>query len=416
MAIRQCYGCIESITRAGFSSRIASRQIRLASKPIFNTSRSLTTAQHNVTSNTPTMTSVNGQSMPSSSTSQKRTPASLPKAPFPIFTTVADFRKWRKEQMKQDKKVGFVPTMGALHEGHLALVKESLRENDETVVSIFVNPAQFAPTEDLSSYPRTMESDIAALNRLASTMPNHKQISAIFAPTVTEMYPSPDGKPFTQVVSDQIGAFVEVAGLQHKMEGSSRPTFFRGVATVVTKLFHIVQPDQAYFGQKDIQQAILLRRLVSDLLFAHPPSPEALRIMPTTRDPIDGLALSSRNAYLTQKSRIHANILYRALCAGQKAWDENPGDIQSTLQAARQKAKEIAEEADKDGIDLDILYIDLNDPIDLDNLENRRGKSIIDPQTTSQRGAILSGAALIKEGHNGRVTRLIDNFLLGFKL
>lgn len=400
----------------GFTSRIAIRQIQFAPKPTLSISRSLTTTQHNVTCNTPDMLSVNDKSVPSSSASSKFTATSIPQAPFPIFTTVVDFRKWRKEQMKKDKKVGFVPTMGALHEGHLALVKESLRENDETVVSIFVNPAQFAPTEDLSSYPRTMESDIAALNRLSSTMPNHKQISAIFAPTVSEMYPSPDGKPFTQVVSDQIGAFVEVAGLQHKMEGSSRPTFFRGVATVVTKLFHIVQPDQAYFGQKDIQQAILLRRLVSDLLFAHPPSPEALRIMPTTRDPIDGLALSSRNAYLTQKSRSHATILYKALCAGQKAWNENPGDIHATLHAARQEAKQCAIEADKDGIDLDILYIDLNDPVDLNNLENRRGKSILDPQTIRQRGAILSGAALIKEGHNGRVTRLIDNFLLGFKL
>lgn len=128
------------------------------------------------------------------------------------------------------------------------------------------------------------------------------------------------------------------------------------------------------------------------------------------------MALSSRNAYLTQKSRSHANILYKALCAGQKAWNENPGDIHATLQAARQKAKQSAEEADKDGIDLDVLYIDLNDPVDLNNLENRRGKSILDPQTIRQRGAILSGAALIKEGHNGRVTRLIDNFLLGFKL
>lgn len=162
----------------------------------------------------------------------------LPQAPFPIIQTVADFRQWRAEAFRNGKTVGFVPTMGALHEGHLSLVRQSLAENDLTVVSIFVNPAQFAPTEDLASYPRTLPSD---LDKLLALQKDSHGVAAIFAPTVPEMYPSPDGKPFTQHKDKQVGAFVEVQGLQSQMEGASRPQFFRGVATVCTKLFHIVQ-------------------------------------------------------------------------------------------------------------------------------------------------------------------------------
>lgn len=285
------------------------------------------------------------------------------------------------------------------------VVKHSLRETDVTVVSIFVNPAQFAPTEDLSSYPRTMASDVEALSSLDA---GRGKIGAIFAPTVVEMYPSPDGRPFTQHVKEQVGAFVEVAGLQHKMEGASRPTFFRGVATVVTKLFHVVQPDLAFFGQKDIQQAILLRRLVSDLLFAHPPNANAVRVIPTVRDQNDGLALSSRNAYLTRRARPHANILHRALSAGKEAWEKSKGDVKLTLEQARSMARQVAEEAAKDDVSLDILYIDLNHPISLDNLELT--------DNTDHASAILSGAALIRDGPEGRTTRLIDNVLLGFSL
>lgn len=289
-------------------------------------------------------------------------------------------------------------------------VEKSLNETDVTVVSIFVNPAQFAPTEDLSSYPRTLASDINSLCSLKRS----DGIGAIFVPNVLEMYPSPDGKPFTQHVEEQTGAFVEVAGLQHKMEGASRPTFFRGVATVVTKLFHVVQPDLAFFGQKDIQQAILLRRMVSDLLFTFPPDAQSVRVIPTVRDEKDGLALSSRNAYLTKRSRPHANILYRSLNAGEETWQRTKGDVAATLQNARSVAGHLAEEAQKDHIHIEVLYIDLNDPISLENLEN-----LSDASTTKARsgpGAILSGAALIREGAEGKVTRLIDNVLLGFTL
>jgi pantoate--beta-alanine ligase len=243
-----------------------------------------------------------------------------------------------------------------------------LAENDETVVSIFVNPAQFAPTEDLSSYPRTLASDVKALSSISTSTSSSKGVSSIFAPTVSEMYPSPDGKPFTQHVKDQVGAFVEVQGLAHQMEGASRPTFFRGVATVCTKLFHIVQPDLAYFGQKDIQQAIILRRLVSDLLFSHPPSSQAVRVMTTTRDSKDGLALSSRNAYLTPKARVHAPILYNALSSGKLAWEgatSKEDVISATLKAAHNQAQNAIEKANRDGISIELLYISLNDPITL---------------------------------------------------
>lgn len=310
--------------------------------------------------------------------------------------------------------------MGALHQGHLELVRASLEENDYTVVSIFVNPAQFAPTEDLASYPRTAQSDIDKLARLTKTVSGvRRSVDLVFMPAVREMYPN----GFTQVVEDQVGAFIQVQGLSHQMEGGSRPTFFRGVATVVTKLFHIIQPDRAYFGQKDIQQSVVLRRLVSDLLFSHPPSPKHLRVIATGRDPTDNLALSSRNAYLTPDCRKVAPVLYRALKKGQETWsdpkwteDDASERILSTLQNARQVVLDQAEECRKQGVvHLHLDYISLNHPETLQNLEeslDAQGSSAID----LTRGAILSGAALVKQGSDGKITRLIDNLLLDFEL
>ncbi|EPQ30809.1 uncharacterized protein PFL1_01710 [Pseudozyma flocculosa PF-1] len=340
----------------------------------------------------------------------------MPHSPIPIFTTVQRYRQWRAGAAARGETVGFVATMGALHEGHLSLVQASLEENDHTVVSIFVNPAQFAPTEDLASYPRTLEADIAKLSPLRSDQ-GQRKVSAAFVPTVPEMYPS----GFTQIVEDQVGAFVEVKGLGHQMEGGSRPTFFRGVATVVTKLFHIVQPDRTYFGQKDIQQAIILRRLVKDLLFAHPPSPEHLRVMPTGRDNETGLALSSRNAYLTAGGRKVAPVLYRALCEGQRTWDASAGEpadvrVRTTLRNARAVVEEEVKRCRQQGsVTLELDYISLNNPNTLENLEEvvaKRGAEGI----KVEEGAILSGAALVSEGKGGKVTRLIDNVLLGFRL
>ena len=151
------------------------------------------------------------------------------------FEGVSSYRAWRDESIRQRQTVGFVPTMGALHQGHLSLVDASLAENDMTIVSIFVNPAQFAPHEDLSSYPRTIESDLAQLHERQEKA-NASGRLAVLLPTVRDMYPN----GFTQDVSKQVGAFVEVKGLSHQMEGTTRPIFFRGVATVVTKLFNIV--------------------------------------------------------------------------------------------------------------------------------------------------------------------------------
>ena len=164
-----------------------------------------------------------------------RLSAHMASAPVRVFDTVHTFRVWRKSCLQHGQSVGFVPTMGALHEGHLQLVDASLRENDYTVVSIFVNPAQFAPPEDLASYPRTLPADLTLLGerqeraRLADRL-------VVLVPQVLDMYPN----GITQSVDAQVGAFVEVKGLSHQMEGGTRPTFFRGVATIVTKLFNVV--------------------------------------------------------------------------------------------------------------------------------------------------------------------------------
>ncbi|CAD6883926.1 unnamed protein product [Tilletia controversa] len=359
-----------------------------------------------------------------------------------VLRSVADVRAWRNQVRQASASsssssavptIGFVPTMGALHAGHLSLVQASLAENDYTVVSIFVNPAQFAPHEDLDAYPRTLESDMEKLHTLSSAAADGKrrQVDLVFAPTVSEMYPN----GFTQKVEDQVGAFVEIRGLADEMEGKSRPGFFRGVATVVSKLFHIVQPDHAYFGQKDIQQSIILRRLLSDLIFAFPPSPSHLKVLPTGRDPTDGLALSSRNAYLTPRARKVAPVLYRALREAERVFEQLTTSsstplssekdsrriIEQTLQAARQfvldQARECSTEtgmnSDAERIHLHLDYITLNDPSSLADLEREleKGKSV-----DLSRGAILSGAALIHEGEQGRTTRLIDNILLGFEL
>ena len=185
------------------------------------------------------------------------------------------------------KSVGFVPTMGYLHEGHLSLVKASLKDTDCTVVSIFVNPTQFGPREDFKEYPRDLARDSRLLEELG--------VDFLFCPDYTEMYP-PDYK-----------TYVEVEDLQNKWEGLSRPGHFRGVCTVVLKLFHIVRPDVAFFGQKDAQQAIVIKRMVSDFNLD-----VRIEVKPTVREK-DGLALSSRNVYLNPEQRQAALCLSRSL-------------------------------------------------------------------------------------------------------
>lgn len=203
------------------------------------------------------------------------------------FDQVSGLRAYLRAAREDGKKVGFVPTMGALHEGHLALMRRAQGDCDVVVVSIFVNPTQFSPGEDYERYPRDLQRD----SRLAQQV----GVDALFTPSVEEMYP-----PGGQTV-------VEVPELAKRWEGEFRPGHFRGVATVCTKLFNIVQPDRAYFGQKDYQQLKVIERLVADL---HLP----LTIVPvaTVRDQ-DGLALSSRNSYLSAEERQAATVLHRAL-------------------------------------------------------------------------------------------------------
>jgi len=296
------------------------------------------------------------------------------------------------------KSVGFVPTMGALHDGHLSLVSRSLAENDLTVVSIFVNPTQFAPHEDLSSYPRTLPQDLEALASLhiASSTSEVRKTSAVFLPTVDVMYPS----SVSQVVQAQKGTFVEVKGFGELMEGKSRPTFFRGVATVVTKLFNAVQPSSAYFGQKDIQQALLLRRMVTDLLMAYPTA-ETLHIIPTARSslPADGsLALSSRNAYLSQSERLFAPTLYRALEAAKGTWDGGRSKDEAVA-SAHFVVDEAMSKAKGCGVEVRMDYVEVNDPWSFEVIEGNMCKG--------QQVLILSGAIWVGK------TRLIDNIILG---
>ncbi len=204
-----------------------------------------------------------------------------------IIKTPEEMRQWSLIQKKEGHTIGFVPTMGALHEGHLSLMRASVAENDVTVVSIFVNPTQFAPNEDYESYPRLFEKD--------SKMCFSVGVDVIYAPNVETMYP------------EDYSTYVIVEKVSEGLCGASRPHFFRGVATVVTKLFNAVLPDRAYFGQKDAQQTVVIKRMVRDLNMGI----EIIE-MPIVREP-DGLAMSSRNQYLTPAQRKEALCLSRGL-------------------------------------------------------------------------------------------------------
>ncbi len=204
-----------------------------------------------------------------------------------ILASIPEMKACRSEAGARGKSVGFVPTMGFLHEGHLSLVRASIRDADFTVVSIFVNPAQFAPHEDFEDYPRDMERDLDLLRA--------EGVDAVFAPLRDSLYP------------EDYFTYVEAQGLQERLCGQSRPHFFRGVCTIVLKLFHIVEPDMAFFGQKDAQQSIIIRRMVKDLNLD-----VRIVVCPIVRDP-DGLALSSRNAYLDAAQRKAGLCLSRSL-------------------------------------------------------------------------------------------------------
>ena len=223
-----------------------------------------------------------------------------------VVRTIEEFRAWRRGV----QGLGFVPTMGYLHEGHLSLVRVSRRDNAHTAASIFVNPTQFAPTEDLSRYPRDEDRDLALLEA--------EGVDAVFVPSVEEMYPAGHQ------------THVAVEGLTRRLEGASRPTHFQGVTTVVAKLLNIVQPDRAYFGQKDAQQLAVIRRMVRDL-----DMPVEVVAMPIVREP-DGLAMSSRNVYLSAEERAAAHVLCLAVSLADRMFDDAERDASRIREAVEQ--------------------------------------------------------------------------------
>lgn len=275
-----------------------------------------------------------------------------------VVHRIAEMRALREEL---PEPVGFVPTMGALHEGHLALVRRARSENESVIVSIFVNPTQFGPQEDFATYPRDFQRDLNLLRV--------EGVDVVFAPEAEEMYPP------------GFSTWVEVEGLTERLEGAFRPGHFRGVATVVAKLFNITSPTRAYFGQKDAQQALVLKRMVADLNFGL-----ELIVVPTVREP-DGLAMSSRNVYLTPEERRSATILWRALSEAKKLWEEGERDAERL----RRQMRELIQSEPRAQLE----YVSVADAESLEEL------SEID------RPALVSLAVRL-----GRA-RLIDNITLG---
>lgn len=226
-----------------------------------------------------------------------------------VFETVQDFKTWRKQATGS---VGFVATMGALHEGHLSLIKRARQLNDNLVVSIFVNPLQFGPKEDFGTYPRTFAEDLEHCQSLG--------VDAVFAPTVEELYP--EGK-------DACTKVIPPPHLADVLEGSFRPGFFTGVATVVSKLFNVIEPDLTIFGEKDYQQLLIVKRLVGDLNI-----PVTVQNGPIIRA-ADGLALSSRNSYLSESERKIAPKIQEILAATAKAIKQAPKEVLAAIESAK---------------------------------------------------------------------------------
>eukprot|EP00931_Biecheleriopsis_adriatica_P027913 TRINITY_DN166_c0_g1_i1.p1 TRINITY_DN166_c0_g1~~TRINITY_DN166_c0_g1_i1.p1 ORF type:complete len:788 (+),score=176.46 TRINITY_DN166_c0_g1_i1:76-2439(+) len=281
------------------------------------------------------------------------------------FSSNAELRAWRRS-LTAGHRVAFVPTMGNLHEGHLELVDEGLKQADEVLVSIFVNPSQFAAHEDLGKYPRTLEEDLQKLRARGAT--------AVFLPQPSEMYPS--GSPGSTIV---VPKFVE-----GKSEAIDRPTHFIGVATVCLKLFNLCEPDVAIFGQKDAMQCVVISRMLEDFMLHDRIS---LHVMPTSRED-DGLARSSRNSYLTPVMRQKAPAIYRVLCKATGAVGATPGSVRSMVQA----------ELESEGFD--VSYVSVADAREMDE------KS----ETDDLANAVVSIACGLKE--NGMECRLIDNIVV----
>lgn len=279
-----------------------------------------------------------------------------------VLRTIAEVRRWHKEQKRAGREIGFIPTMGYLHEGHLSLARVANSENAAVIMSIFVNPLQFGPQEDYSTYPRDLERDC----RLAEGA----GVSVVFAPEVAEMYPA-----YPQLTT------VEVQKVTLGLCGASRPGHFTGVATVVSKLFNIVQPDRAYFGQKDYQQVQVLKQMVEDLNM-----PLEIRMVPIKREQ-DGLAMSSRNIYLDSEERQQALALSQALLKCQELYAQGEKRTSSLIAAMKQR---ISQEA-KAQID----YIEIRDCRTLEPVSEVSAPAVV--------------ALAVKFGK----TRLIDNTILG---
>ncbi len=279
-------------------------------------------------------------------------------------TTLSDLRAAR---LSLQGTVGLVPTMGYLHEGHLSLVRQAKAGCDHVIVSIFVNPTQFGPKEDLSKYPRDLERDLELLSSLPA--PGTAQEIVVWTPSAEEIYP-----PGYQT-------WVQVEALTSPLEGAMRPGHFKGVTTIVAKLFNAAQPDKAYFGQKDAQQAAVIRKMVMDLNF-----PLEVIVCPTVRE-ADGLAMSSRNKYLNEEERAAATVLFRALSAAKALFEDGERDAE----ALRSKMKAVIEAEPL----AQMQYVSCADYDTLEELDQIKGKTL------------LSMAVFVGK------TRLIDNFVLG---
>jgi pantoate--beta-alanine ligase len=274
-----------------------------------------------------------------------------------ICTTVQEMGFACSAAKHGDQRLGFVPTMGALHEGHLSLVRTAKAQCDAVAASIFVNPTQFGPNEDFAKYPRSFERDCEILEREA--------VDLLFAPAVEEMYPQ------------GMTTWVTVEGLSDKLCGKARPGHFRGVTTVVAKLFQIVQPDAAFFGQKDAAQLAIIRRMVRDLNFA-----VEIVACPVVREP-DGLAMSSRNAYLDPQQRRAAPVLYRSLMKIQEVFKRGEHRADKLIDSGKQTITE------EHSVRLD--YLEIVDPDTLDHADE------------------ISKTTLVAIGGYLGSTRLIDN-------
>ena len=335
----------------------------------------------------------------------------IPNTSIKVFREIPNLRQWRRKQLHDYRSVGLVPTMGALHEGHLSLIRLAAAENSSVVVSIYVNPTQFGVHEDLDSYPKTWAKDIEMLRdldrELAADGGKMGKIAAVFAPTTEEMYPS--GRPSQEI--DGKGSFVTITPVGEVLEGASRPTFFRGVATVCMKLFNIVTPEKVYFGQKDVQQTVVIKKMVKDFCL------DTQVVVGETQREFDGLAMSSRNVYLGTRRRRVATVLSKALRVAETGYLRGYRTRDELLGPAGELAKLLLMEQHQlrpeERVKFEIDYISLADPETMQEVE----------EVDETKGAILSGAVKMlpvespQPGEDlgssgGPPVRLIDNIIL----